>query len=59
LGRGGSACRDAWFAWDDSNVDHLAEHNIQPDEADDALDPRRLPVDISAGKQRWSAIGMT
>jgi uncharacterized protein len=52
----------AWFEWDAGNVDHIAEHGVEPEEAEEALrDPhrRRLPLDSSEGELRWSAIGMT
>lgn len=31
-----------WFEWDEDNVDHIARHDVEPDEAEDALrDPHR------------------
>jgi uncharacterized DUF497 family protein len=31
------------FDWDDANVDHLARHDVTPEEAEEALlDPRRI-----------------
>lgn len=24
-----------WFEWDDNNIEHIARHNITPDEAED------------------------
>jgi len=33
------------FDWDDENVDHVSDHSIRPDEAEDALlDPQRIPA---------------
>jgi len=53
---------EAWFDWDDGNVDHIAEHGIRPDDGEDALrDPhrRRLPAERLVGEERWAAIGRT
>ena len=31
------------FDWDDANVDHIAQHQVRPEEAEEALsDPRRI-----------------
>jgi uncharacterized protein len=50
------------FDWDDANVDHIAEHGISPEEAQDALlDPYRLPAPAHRvrGEQRRAVLGAT
>jgi len=49
------------FDWDDSNIDHLAEHDVTPDEAEYVI----LDEPIDAGfesvdeEERWSYVGET
>lgn len=51
------------FDWDDANIDHIAEHNIDFEEAEEALlDPRRIPAPAyrgADGERRRGALGMT
>jgi uncharacterized DUF497 family protein len=50
------------FDWDESNLDHLAEHGITGEEAEQALlDPWRLsaPVYQVTGERRRGALGAT
>ena len=50
------------FEWDEHNIMHIAEHGVEPEEAEDALQdpdlvnaaPRRVPTE-----PRWAAIGAT
>jgi hypothetical protein len=50
------------FEWDDHNIAHIAEHRVEPQEAEDALQdpdlvnaaPHRVPTE-----RRWAAIGAT
>ena len=40
------------FDWDDGNIDHIAEHGVTPEEAEQALvDRRRVPAD--SGTTGW------
>lgn len=33
------------FQWDDANIEHIAEHTIEPEEAEQAFDdPERVPA---------------
>ena len=50
------------FDWDDSNVDHVRAHGIEPEEAEDAiLDPGALGVGAynARGERRQGALGST
>jgi uncharacterized protein len=50
------------FEWDAANASHIAEHNVTPDEAEEALtDPHRRPAMAysSAGERRRAIIGQT
>ena len=47
---------------DDANLDHIAEHGIEPDEAEDAaLDPDRVPARANRSRmeERRAVIGAT
>lgn len=46
------------FIWDESNIQHIARHNVEPFEAEDALmDPQR--VKFSAHSGNMGIIGST
>jgi len=50
------------FEWDEGNADHIAWHNITPDEAEEAfMDPRRMgaPAYNVAGEGRRAVLGAT
>jgi uncharacterized protein len=50
------------FDWDDANIDHIAEHGVEPEEAEEALgDPRRVPREAYnvAGERRRAVLGTT
>ena len=50
------------FDWDDSNRDHLALHNISPEEAEQAiLDPHAVLLEIQVGssEERTKVLGIT
>lgn len=50
------------FHWDDANLDHLASHNVRPDEAEQAvLDPHALLLEIQTDgeEERTKALGIT
>lgn len=50
------------FDWDDGNVDHVRDHGIEPEEAEEALlDPRALGVGTynARGERRQGALGST
>jgi len=50
------------FDWDDANCDHIAEHGVEPEEAEEALlDPGRVPAPAydDAGEERRAILGKT
>lgn len=50
------------FQWDDANVDHIAEHQVNPEEAEEALtDPDRRPLGAYSPphESRWAVLGAT
>ena len=50
------------FDWDDSNIDHIARHNVRPEEVEEALaDPRRIGTAAydSVNERRWAVLGAT
>jgi uncharacterized DUF497 family protein len=52
---------DELFDWDDANILHLAEHDVEPEEAEEVIlgDPLDLGSDVIDGEDRWSYIGET
>ena len=52
---------DLAFEWDDANRDHIARHQVAPEEAEQVVD--NDPVDIEAeavdGEQRFTSVGHT
>jgi uncharacterized DUF497 family protein len=53
---------DANFEWDDANIAHVAEHDVTPEEAEQALlnDPLELGFDAGpGGEERWAYLGET
>lgn len=50
------------FEWDAANIDHIADHDVTPDEAEAAIrDPKRLgaPAYDQAGERREALVGAT
>ena len=46
------------FVWDQANVEHIARHGVEPEEAEEAAtDPRRAPFPAHSG--RVGVIGRT
>ncbi len=46
------------FDWDDRNIDHIALHNVSPEEAEDAvLDPKRISFPAHSGN--YGVIGQS
>ena len=53
---------DALFEWDRVNIDHIAEHDVTPDEAEEVIlgDPLETGIDSEEGdEERWSYLGET
>ena len=50
------------FDWDVHNAGHLAQHNVRPDEAEQALSGEIVDLDYRVtedGEERWTAMGQT
>lgn len=49
------------FEWDESNREHIARHNVMPEEAEQVL--MNEPVDdgfeVVEGEERWTSVGHT
>jgi len=52
---------DGLFDWDDANILHLAEHDVVPEEAEEAIlgDPLDVGFDVVNNEERWSYLGET
>lgn len=53
---------DELFDWDDANILHLAEHDVTPEEAEEAflISPMEMGYDKSdLGEDRWSYLAET
>ncbi len=49
------------FDWDNANIAHIAEHDVIPEEAEEAIlgDPVDLGFDVVNGEERWAYLGET
>ena len=47
----------ATFEWDEQNVDHLARHQVEPDEAEAVVDNE--PLIVRTGDGKYLAYGQT
>jgi uncharacterized DUF497 family protein len=49
------------FEWDDANILHVAEHSVEPEEAEEIIlgDPLDVGFDLVDGEERWSYVGET
>jgi uncharacterized DUF497 family protein len=50
------------FDWDAANTEHVLAHEVQPDEAEQAIDdPGALAIaaNVHAGEQRFGVLGAT
>lgn len=45
------------FWWDELNIDHIADHGVEPYEAEEVLDDD--PLILRAGKGKYAAYGQT
>ena len=52
---------DELFDWDDANIDHIAEHDVEPEEAEEVIlgDPLDAGFEVVDGEDRWSYVGET
>jgi len=55
------AMNEELFEWDDGNIDHIAVHDVEPEEAEEVIlgDPLDTGFDVVDGEERWSYIGET
>ncbi len=54
--------QDVAFDWNDANREHVRDHRVEPEEAEDGLlDPARIgvPAYRVGREQRWAALGAT
>jgi hypothetical protein len=51
----------ALFDWDSANINHIVEHDVSPEEAEEAIlnDPLDVGYDVVNGEERWSYLGET
>ena len=49
------------FEWDDANILHIAEHSVEPEEAEEVIlgDPLDIEFSVVDGEERWSYLGET
>jgi uncharacterized DUF497 family protein len=49
------------FDWDEANIEHIARHNLKPEEAEQVLenDPLELEPQLINGEERFPNIGVT
>src|SRR5271166_4706607 len=50
------------FHWDVHNIDHMAQHDVQSEEAEQVLSGEVLDLDYRVtqdGEERWTALGQT
>jgi hypothetical protein len=49
------------FEWDQANVEHIARHNVTPEEAQQVLtnEPMELGYEIVHNEERWTSLGHT
>jgi uncharacterized DUF497 family protein len=52
---------DALFDWDSANIDHVSEHDVALEEAEEVSlgDPLDVGFDVVNGEERWSYLGET
>jgi uncharacterized protein len=51
-----------WFEWDDENIGHIAEHDVEPEEAEEPFfDTRKIAIEAHnvRGERRWGLLGST
>lgn len=49
------------FDWDTANILHIAEHDVTPEEAEEAIlgEPLDVGFDVVNGEERWPYLGGT
>jgi len=49
------------FDWDSANIMHIAEHDVTPEEAEEAIlgEPLDVGFDVVNGEERWPYLGET
>ena len=49
------------FEWDDANRDHIAHHEVSPEEAEQVIenDPLDIEAEAADGEPRFTSIGRT
>ncbi len=49
------------FDWDSANINHIAEHDVSPEEAEEVVlgDPLDIGLEMADGEERSSQVGET
>ena len=49
------------FDWDEENIEHIAKHNVVPEEAEQVIlgDPLDIGFDVVDAEERWPYLGET
>jgi uncharacterized DUF497 family protein len=52
---------DALFEWDEANIGHMAQHDVDPEEAEEVVlgDPLDAGFAVIQGEDRWAYVGAT
>jgi uncharacterized DUF497 family protein len=52
---------DLRFEWDAANIEHIARHDVRPEEVEQSLanDPLEWHYDVVEDEERWTSIGHT
>ncbi len=47
------------FYWDDRNTEHVGEHEVEPDEAEQVVTAAKRPYPKGMGAEKWLVRGPT
>ena len=49
------------FDWDRANTEHIASHDVSPDEVEQVFvnDEMDIDYDVIGGEERWTVVGQT
>ena len=50
---------DYEFRWNDWNIEHIAQHGVMPDEAEEVIRAMRPPFPQYVGDGKWLVLGQT
>jgi len=57
----GETMNTSVFDWDSANIDHIVEHDVTSEEAEEVVigEPVAVGFDVINGEERWSYLGET